>query len=136
MSVADNIAARQVRERAIAEAREIVELYKDYPPEFWVVLGALCYDKAPPPPPESKAPAKPKPTKPQTPEVDDFLEQIDEVLERIDNMPDRAAEFGESVGATVRGIAETVEHTGVVTDAQARAVNNIAAGVGRWFKDE
>lgn len=142
MTIAANIAARKAREAVCAQARkdaeEIVAAYEGQPDAFWACLGALCDARLPKvgpnPQAATEAPVKAGRTPPA--DVEEILEEIDATLERINDLPERAQEFGESVGATLRGIAETIELTGMATAAQQRAITNISAGVGRWFKDD
>jgi hypothetical protein len=63
------------------------------------------------------------------------LQQCDDIQEKIDELPDEGMEFGESVGEKVAGIAETIERTRRVTDAQARALDNMEDGVDRWLEN-
>lgn len=69
-----------------------------------------------------------------TADADEAMELCDEILDLIDELPDRAQDFAESVGEKVRSIRETVEQRGMATDGQLTALENMKAGVERWFR--
>lgn len=68
-----------------------------------------------------------------TEEVQDALAQAESIMEMIDELPDRAADFGESVGDSVREVMETMERLNTVTTKQQQALDNWESGVGRWI---
>ena len=69
-------------------------------------------------------------------EVNRALQQCDGILGKIDDLPMEGMEFGESVAEKVSGISETIERTRRVTDAQARALDNMEDGVDRWLENQ
>jgi hypothetical protein len=56
-----------------------------------------------------------------------------DTIERCEDLPDRAAEFHESVTERLSGIAETIERRQSVTEGQRSAISNMADGVERWL---
>ena len=65
--------------------------------------------------------------------IGEAIEWCEMILEMIDELPDRAADFGESCGETVRGIRESIEQHQKITDGQRTALENIQRGVSRWL---
>lgn len=64
---------------------------------------------------------------------EDALRLCDEILSNIDLLPDRAQEFGESVGDKIRSISATIEEMEHVTSNQWNAIQNMGNGVKRWL---
>ncbi len=89
-------------------------------------LPSVTIERLPPKPSDDREPAT-------DPEVAEALELCDLVISMIDDLPTAGVEFGESVGDRVRGIAETIDHTGVVTANQRNALDNMRAGIERWL---
>lgn len=70
------------------------------------------------------------------PDYDEALriaEEIEDLAESPD-LPSAGVDFAESVSEKAASIAETIEDTGEVTDAQWNALNNMLAGLRRWFR--
>lgn len=66
-------------------------------------------------------------------EVSEALDIADECMSMIDDLPTRGQEFGESVCERVRGIVETIEESGRVTEKQREALENMRDGLSRWM---
>ena len=64
---------------------------------------------------------------------EDALELCEGIIEKIDELPDRAQEFGESVGEKIRSISETIEQQERVSDRQLAAIQNMGRGVDKWL---
>lgn len=64
-----------------------------------------------------------------------LIEEIVEMAERED-LPSAGIEFAESVSAKAQSIGETIEERGgEATSAQLAALENMHAGLCRWFRD-
>jgi hypothetical protein len=68
--------------------------------------------------------------------VEEALERLAEIVDLCEQVPDRGAEFAESVAGGARSMAETIDRTQKVTEEQNRAIQNWDAGVRAWLKDE
>ena len=66
-------------------------------------------------------------------DVETAIDLIDDALELIDDLPDRAEEFGESAGETLRDIRNSIEQRNSVTLRQWQAIKNITTGIERWL---
>lgn len=62
------------------------------------------------------------------------LDQCQELLDMLDDLPDRAADFAESVREKTQSIAEWIEENEHVTQAQCEALNNMESGAERWLQ--
>lgn len=62
------------------------------------------------------------------------LDEIDEALDDINELPDRAADFAESVEEKLRGIDQWITNASHVTDAQMEAIENIRDGIDKWME--
>lgn len=62
------------------------------------------------------------------------LEQCQELLDMLDDLPDRAADFAESVREKTQSIAEWIEENEHVTAAQCEALDNMQSGAERWLQ--
>jgi len=60
------------------------------------------------------------------------LADIDDAINATGDLPDRAADFAESVVAKLESIRSWIEEHDDVTAAQREAVANMAAGIERW----
>jgi hypothetical protein len=60
------------------------------------------------------------------------IEQCDSILDSLEELPERAADFQESVEDKVAGIREWIEKNKDVTAAQLTALQNMEDGVSRW----
>lgn len=65
--------------------------------------------------------------------VDEAMELVDEIVALADDVPDRGADFAESVREKSLSIGETIERTDRVTEAQAEALENMRNGLLRWM---
>lgn len=63
------------------------------------------------------------------------LELIADGLTLCDDMPDAGADFAESVRDKLESIAKWIDEHNTVTQAQARSVENMVAGLRRWFHE-
>ncbi len=68
-------------------------------------------------------------------EVLSAIELADEALEMIDDLPDAAYDFGESVKEKLTDIRSSIIQHNRVSDKQRQAIENMAAGIGRWVRD-
>lgn len=62
-------------------------------------------------------------------EIDDLLAEIHELAEQV---PEVGQGFAESVLETIKGISETVRETGIATDKQIVALENMRDGLRKW----
>lgn len=62
-------------------------------------------------------------------EVDDLLAEMHELAEQV---PDVGQGFAESVLETIKGISDTVRETGIATDKQIVALENMRDGLRKW----
>lgn len=67
-------------------------------------------------------------------EVKEANDLAEELLKRCEELPERAADFYESVTDKVRGIRETINKYNKVTPRQESALENMYAGVERWLE--
>ena len=67
---------------------------------------------------------------------EDYLEEIAATFDAATDLPDRAADFADSVTEKLEGIAAWVEEHEHVTEAQKTAVANMAVGVWRMGQRE
>jgi len=67
-------------------------------------------------------------------EIKEAVALADEILDRCEELPERAAEFYESVTVKVSGIKETINRYGKVSDKQRSALENMYGGVERWLE--
>jgi len=65
--------------------------------------------------------------------VNEAVELCEEIYEMIDDLPERAEEFGDSVKAKTLDIHKTIEDREVVTPMQMQALQNMRAGLEKWF---
>lgn len=65
--------------------------------------------------------------------VDEAMELVDEIVALADDVPDRGADFAESVREKSLSIGETIERTDRVTEAQAEALENMRNRLLRWM---
>lgn len=66
--------------------------------------------------------------------ADEAIEQCDNILELIDELPERAEDFGMSVGEKVASIKTWIEQNDHVTDAQKQSLDNMQGAVLRWIR--
>lgn len=83
--------------------------------------------------PEAREP-NPSPPKMSRDDVEGVLGQCEVIVEMIEDLPPAGWDFGESVAEKVHGIAETIEETGLVTDGQQNALDNMEAGIEAWMR--
>jgi hypothetical protein len=65
---------------------------------------------------------------------EDYIEAMESALSDLVDLPDRAADFAVSVEEKLVDIKCWVEDNGHITDAQARAVDNMIAGIQKWIR--
>lgn len=70
----------------------------------------------------------------QVQEVADAVEELQSIISLCEDVPDRGADFAESVADGCRDMIETVERMGFVTEKQLTAIENWRAGVERWVR--
>lgn len=58
---------------------------------------------------------------------------IDDIQMMADDVPERGADFAESVCDKTSDIGDTIEETGVVTEGQMKALENMREGLQRWL---
>lgn len=68
-------------------------------------------------------------------DADDAIEQANNIIEMTGDLPEAGYDFGESVAEKCRSMIENLERTRRVTPAQKTALDNMEAGVCRWFRD-
>lgn len=66
-------------------------------------------------------------------EWQDRLDQCARILEMVDELPERASDFGESVGEKVADMAKWIEANKTVTEKQREALDNMESGAERWL---
>ena len=66
-------------------------------------------------------------------DVDEAVEMCDKILEDLDLLPERAAEFSDSVAEKVGGMRDWNEEHQAVTDRMSTALENIRGGVDKWL---
>jgi hypothetical protein len=66
--------------------------------------------------------------------VDDAIQLADEILADIPDVPERGAEFAESVAERTSSIKAWIEKNQWVTDRQSAALENMRFGLDRWLK--
>ena len=67
-------------------------------------------------------------------EADEAISLCDEILKKIDELPERAEDFGDSVKTKVEDMQIWIEEHNTVTAAQAKALENMNAGVYKWLE--
>lgn len=67
-------------------------------------------------------------------DVEETVAIADEILERVPELPERAADFAESVDEKAASIKQTIQNSNHVTPAQRRALENMLSGVKRWIR--
>lgn len=102
---------------------------------FWQLMyeSVSKFHTAPNPNPK---PAKTKPAEPQqmdTAAVRAALEITDEIMSMADEVPSAGQGFANSVCHKAESIGNTIEKTGVVTDAQMTALQNMREGLLKWL---
>ncbi len=65
---------------------------------------------------------------------EDITDWLDGVLSKIEDLPERAADFQESVREKVSSIAEQVQERDFITKQQMFAVENIEDAVDKWLE--
>lgn len=66
-------------------------------------------------------------------DVADALEIADSILMLVDDLPEEGEDFGLSVAEKAESIAANIRKHRRVTDGQLNALENMLAGVERWF---
>ena len=67
-------------------------------------------------------------------DVEDTIAIADEIADLVLDLPERAADFAESVDEKARSIKQTIESQRRVTPAQRQALENMLSGVKRWIR--
>lgn len=67
-------------------------------------------------------------------EWEEWLERIREATDDASGLPDQADDFADSVTEKLEDIQAWVEEFEHITEAQAMAVENMEAGIGKWAK--
>jgi hypothetical protein len=62
----------------------------------------------------------------------EFLDDIDDAIASAEDLPERAEDFADGVLEKLRSIRQWVVDNDHVTEAQERAVQNMAGGIARW----
>lgn len=66
-------------------------------------------------------------------DFEEAIEYAEEILSDLDNLPERAADFAESVREKVEGMKDWMEEHQTVTEKMVTALENIRAGVDKWL---
>ena len=67
----------------------------------------------------------------------DTVHGITDAIERVEeHTRDKHTNYFDSVDRRARGIAETIERTNRVTDAQRTALDNMLEGVRKWIHED
>ena len=65
---------------------------------------------------------------------EEAVDDIDDALASAESIPERGAEFADSVTTKLQSIKDWIEDNHHVTDAQETAVANMADGIQRWLE--
>lgn len=113
----------------------------------WAIVCGKCRERytwtgplSPTPPcPKCSAPkataTKSKQADQEDEEVENALAIAEEIEELAGQLPPEGEDFGESVAAKASDIADNIRRHGRVTDAQLSALENMLAGLNRWFSE-
>lgn len=66
--------------------------------------------------------------------VKETLVLCESILTDLGDLPERAEEFVDGTQVVVLGIKENIERKQIVTDGQARALDNIRSAVDKWMR--
>jgi len=68
-------------------------------------------------------------------DANEYMSKCVDILDRLSHLADEvpaAEDYAASTSATIRGISETIETRGFVTDRMAEAIDNTETGLERW----
>lgn len=155
-SIQQNISDRRSAELLYRQAGELLapEVRKLTPSAqrmFWDMMSKLCWratatlnnkqtfdavgklHRQQPSNPPATSPRKIKVREPST-DVETALQLCEAIEEMAGEVPERGADFAESVRAKAADIAATIEERDAVTEAQMSALENMHAGLCRWIE--
>jgi len=81
------------------------------------------------------AAADPRTQEPAAADVKEALDMAAEIEELAGELPEAGSEFGESVSEKASEIAANIRTHNRCTESQFEALDNMLAGVQRWFGD-
>lgn len=138
--IRQNIASRQAGERLAQIVGELVDEEAGKLPDdraretFWRLVRERWSEHFPE---QQGTFTETEPYRVETvPDADDEVNTlVDEIDILAGAVPDAGEEFAESCCERARGIAETVEESGRVTEKQLTALRNMRDGLKRWVRE-
>ena len=65
---------------------------------------------------------------------EEALELCEEIQDLLEELPDRAEDFGQSIGEKVSDMTQWIEENERVTPRQVNALENMRSGCEKWIR--